>query len=94
VKQQALFGRVHPPTWRGLIAELRRVNEAYDGPGPVCLDVHGRVTPWELVSRRTSELAGFEQYGREELPGDGRPFDAPAAARRLLAALKAGELWP
>ena len=82
-RQLALFGREHPPTWHALISVLRVMNAAYDGPGPVSLNVHGLPAP--------SDDCDGPLYGREELPGDGRPFDAPAAARRLLAALKAGE---
>ena len=82
--QLALFGREHPPKWRDLIAQLRGLNAAYDGPGTVALNVHGLPGPWD-------DMWDGYLYGREELPGDDRPFDAPAAARRLLAALRAGE---
>jgi hypothetical protein len=91
LNQLALFGRVHPPKWRDLIAELRRLNAVYDGPGPVSLDIHGLIVPG-CANPAGCDGEHAYQFGREEIPGDGRPFDAPGAARRLLAALKAGEV--
>lgn len=65
------------PTLRGLTAELRSLNEAFDGPGVVSLTPSGQVAMFEP----SCGLAG-----REEIPGDDHPFDAVAVARRLLAA--------
>lgn len=60
------------PTVRALAAQLRDLNRHYDGPGPVQLERYER--RWHLTP-----------LGREEIPGDNRPFDAVALARRLLA---------
>ena len=85
LSQLALFGREHPPTWRDVIADLRWVNQHWTRPGWVSLNVHGQVVPSNSLDR-----GEFPLYGREAIPAS-RRFDAPAAARRLLAALRAGE---
>jgi hypothetical protein len=70
-------------TVRALAAELRTLNEIFDGPATVSLALaDGFVYVYD------ERLAGLGLCGREEVPGDGRPFDATRAARRLLAAYR------
>jgi hypothetical protein len=72
---------VKPKTLRGLTRELRYLNEVFDGPATVCLalaDGH--------VYILDPQLASLGLCGAELIPGDAQPFDAVAAARRLLAA--------
>lgn len=74
------------PTLRQLTKELRELHEAWSHPdaggeyvGMACLG-----GTWRLCLPGT--------HGSECIPGDGQPFDAVAAARRLLAAVSdAGE---
>lgn len=66
-------------TLRKLTAEVRACNNAYDGPGPIALDSTGAIVPFEHGP------ADVVTHG-EEIPGDGKPVDAVAIARRLLAA--------
>lgn len=65
---------------RDITKQLRELNLHYDGPGSVCLNEQGSLDNFHQPGVR------FHRIGCEELPGDGRPFDAVAAARRLLAA--------
>lgn len=80
------------PTLRQLTARLRALNEAFahpeGGPGSVCLYLEGSAWDqcewvcgcgWEGID---------ERVGPEEVPGSA-PFDAVAAARRLLADARA-----
>lgn len=79
---------MNAPGIRALTAELRYLNEHFDGPAPVALTLDAEAFPmrgWALLEPGTW---GHQQYGCETVPGDDRPFDAVAAARRLLAALR------
>lgn len=77
------------PTLRALVAELRSLNEALDGPWTValCFDRERWDAGWGLED---PDYDCEGTYGIESLPGDDMPFDAVAAARRLLAALRDG----
>lgn len=75
------------PTLRSVTAEVRDLNAKFDGPGEVGISSGGRVLYTDGLADMQGCLAG-----REELPGDGRPVDAVAVARRLLAAWRDG--WP
>ncbi len=79
------------PTWQVLAGWLRELNRnLQDGGCPVSLYCQGAGWPdaeWRanngnegLVSDR---WPGADHW--EEVPGDGKPFDAAAAARRLLS---------
>jgi hypothetical protein len=71
----------HHPRWSTakLGAYLRRLNQAYDGPGEVVIDRLGEL-------RFDLEVAPRPWRYFETIPGDGAAFDHMAAARRLLAA--------
>jgi hypothetical protein len=62
---------------------LRLANRYQDGPGPVLLCC--------IEDPNYQWIVAFESFGcdgaehTEEIPGDDKPFDAVAAARRLLA---------
>lgn len=82
------------PTLQALTRELRDMNEAVDGPWTValCFDAdrweHAAAPPpWKMPNHFGVESPDYPGAigGREELPGDGRPFDAVAFARRILA---------
>lgn len=61
-------------------AELRLCNERFDGPGvALVVDARGVITS-DLEDSREPW-----QY-KAEVPGDDRPYDAHAEARRFLAA--------
>lgn len=83
----------HSVPLRALVKELRELNEYYDGPGPVGLCVTGPnrydgVIEWSVCQHDT--LGSQILFGREEIPGDGLPFDAVGAARRLLSDYRNG----
>lgn len=72
-------------TLREATRQVRELNDAYDGPGGVSihlLDGTGYVSGYEFHE------GDHKEYGYEELPGDGRRFDAVGVARRLLAAFR------
>ncbi len=73
------------PHWLVVTRWLRELNRKLDGPDTVKLYVHQAGWPdarwWADGSKH--DWPGSDHS--EELPGDGRPFDAPAAARRLLS---------
>lgn len=85
------------PSLRTLTADLRHVKEAFDHPdcGGEYVSLYledSDVPPFEPKSWRVYPV-GFnccytQCVGREYVPGDGEPFDAVAAARRLLAAAR------
>jgi hypothetical protein len=79
MKQIGLWGPPTPPTERSLTESLRGLNRLFSGPFSVSLNDKGLVALAEEKGPR---------YGSETLPGSGQRFDAPAAARRLLAALR------
>jgi hypothetical protein len=78
------------PSLKTITARLRELHEAWAhpiaGPGTVCLakvydpDILGH--RWEVAT--VGDSGGWE-FGSEDIPGDGLPFDAVAAARRLLS---------
>ncbi len=73
------------PTWQELTAALREANRCQDGPDTVWLYCHGAGWPdaaWSVGAHRHDWPAADHA---EEVPGDGKPFDAAAAARRLLS---------
>ncbi len=85
------------PTLRELTRRLRALHEAWAHPDAggeyvelVLMDPERDSDPsqrfWSLLSVGTVE--GGTRAGREYIPGDGKPFDAMAAARRLLAAVR------
>lgn len=63
--------------------EVRRLNAAFDGPGTVCLQL---IDGWYTEVGHVS--SGWTEIGSEDIPGDDRPCDAVAIARRLLAAFR------
>lgn len=88
------------PSLRALTAELRELNEAYKHPiggasyvALCCVrgyDLSGERSGWRLVEIGSLDSVHgdvLERCGREEVPGT-EPFDATAAARRLLAAAR------
>jgi hypothetical protein len=79
MKQIALWGPEVPPKLRWLTAELRHLNAKYTGDFVVSFDGKGLLA--------VNPIRG-PVYGRERLPGASKAFDAVAAARRLLAALR------
>lgn len=86
------------PSLRALTAELRELHEVWTHPEAggeyVGLTLAKRSptrTPhgWKVRCCGDSDR-GELQFGREYVPGDGAPFDAVAAARRLLATARDG----
>jgi hypothetical protein len=75
------------PTLRSVAADVRDLNAKFDGEGEVGISNGGRVLYQDGLGDMTGCLAGHEV-----LPGDGRPVDAVAVARRLLAAWR--DAWP
>ena len=74
------------PSLRALTRELKSLNQRWtDGPGAVVL--HRDRGPWVVLECESARGWG-ESVGWEIAPGDGLPFDATAAARRLLAAAR------
>lgn len=88
------------PSLRTLTRELKQLHEAWSHPDAggdyvylVCEDLSPLVVEWKpmaagqsdntCVARLNDELSCV--FGWEYIPGDGKPFDATAAARRLLA---------
>jgi hypothetical protein len=83
------------PSLRAVTAELRSLHQAWshpDGGGAYAAltlisdDVVFRPRRWRV--RALDSLTYTAQFGREWVPDDGKPFDAVAAARRLLAAAR------
>lgn len=78
--------RTKRPTLRALTKQLRELHEAWSRPHAggeyVGLVDAGPDVGWVLESPPHPDL-----IGRELIPGDGAPFDAVAAARRLLGSL-------
>lgn len=80
---------VTAPTLRALTARLRELHTAWSHPDAggeyvqlrQAIDGTWYVTPYTLSGERSA-------HGREWIPGDGAKFDAVAAARRLLAAVR------
>ncbi len=72
------------PSLRVLTAALRELHAAWahpiSGGEYVGLVNAGSIVGWVLESPPHPDLIGWEY-----IPGDGAPFDAVAAARRLLA---------
>jgi hypothetical protein len=79
MKQIGLWGPKDPPTLRSLTESLRGLNRLFKEPFTVSLNEKGLVALADTKGPR---------YGLENLPGSALKFDAPAAARRLLAALR------
>jgi hypothetical protein len=76
-----------PPSLRELTRELRSLNDHLDGPWTVGLGVDedaGTLGVFGLDEAAFCRVI----VGAEHLPGDAQPFDAVAAARRLLAAFR------
>lgn len=69
---------------REVVNQVRACNDDFDGPGTICLQL--------IDGNEFAEVGhvggGWTELGREDLPGDGRPCDAVAIARRLLAAFR------
>lgn len=70
-------------TLREVTKQVRELNESYDGPGGV--SIHRSPSGAVSVSGYEFHEGDDFEFGYEELPGDGAPFDAVAVARRLLA---------
>ncbi len=91
VIQDTVSAAVGPalPSLRALTASLRALHSAFshpDGGGEyVCL-VNAGQAGWILENATHPD-----GVGREYVPGDGKRFDAVAAARRLLASAMGGE---
>lgn len=83
MKQIPLWGTDRPPQLRALTNALRQLNRILPAPTAVSLTERGSVAP-----SSAPVIAPLALYGRENLPGSGKPFDATASARRLLAALR------
>jgi hypothetical protein len=87
-----------PPLLRALTAKLRDLHEAWSHPDAggewVALQYFLlKATKFEPAREWWSvavvdSVGAVCSYGREYIPGDGAPFDATAAARRLLAAAR------
>lgn len=89
-----------PPTLRALTRELKEMHEAFAHPcaGGEFVELRlaalGRrrrwyvATPLETAYWDDAGIWSEKCFGREYVPGDGLPFDAVAAARRLLAAVR------
>lgn len=77
--------RTKLPLLRWVTREVRRCNDAFDGPAPVSLKIFHETFQWRVAVCDSSDDPN-EAKGCEPLPGDGRPIDAVAVARRLLAA--------
>ncbi len=74
-----------PPTLLELTRMLREANEAFDGGDFVTLGMLDGLY-WGVWV--VGDPAVCRACGREFVPGDGKPFDAVACARRLLAAFR------
>jgi hypothetical protein len=72
-----------PPSLRALTAELRALHAAWAHP-----DAGGEYVGITAEGGMLEAYEGQRLIGREWIPGDGKPFDAVAAARRLLAAVR------
>lgn len=72
-------------TLREATRQVRDLNEAYDGPGGISLHSNDS---GEFVSGYEFHEGTDQEYGYEELPGDGRRADCVGIARRLLAAFR------
>ncbi len=80
MRQLGLWGPACPPTLRTVVGSLRGLNRVF--PGPIVVSI----TPKGLVC--VAPFAPGLRFGRETLPGSGEKFDAIAAGRRLLAAMR------
>lgn len=91
------------PSLRALTRELRALHEAWSHPDAggeyaalVCAHAGGTPPSFEWRVYAFGMAAALwlhpetDVFGREHIPGDGAPFDAVAAARRLLAAARDG----
>ena len=64
---------------------IREANAAWDGGEYAALTYNpDRIDCWTVETLDHLTASG-EQYGRQWIPGDGKPLDATAVARRLLA---------
>lgn len=83
--------RPAPPTLLTVRNMVREANDAWEG-GEWCTLalVHGGLGPGDLYWAISvpGDPGVHSAYGREHLPGDGRPCDATGIARRLLAAFR------
>lgn len=83
---------MNAPSLRKLTAELRALHSAYAHPDAggeyVKLHVSNLEPDTWCVAPVGATGWSWPHYGREYVPGDGAPFDAVAAARRLLAAFR------
>ncbi len=83
------------PSLRALTAELRDLHAGgeYVGLALVADQVDDNwqvmaVSQVESIDVRDADVGVRVVFGREYIPGDGAPFDAVGAARRLLAAAR------
>ncbi len=90
------------PSLRALTAELRDLHMAWSHPDAggeyACLVLVAdqvddnwqvmAVSQVESIDVRDADVGVRVVFGREYIPGDGAPFDAVGAARRLLAAAR------
>lgn len=90
----------HPlPTLRSITRRLRELHEAWSHPiaGGAYVELRLHYDNWNFYQWQVN-IVGQPRCcdwgppcGREWIPGDGAPFDAVAAARRLLAAARDAE---
>jgi hypothetical protein len=89
-----------PPALRWITKELRSLHEAYAHPiaGGGCVCLAFTKSPWVRQGGESWSIEPTDErspitdarHGCEYIPGDGKPFDAVAAARRLQAAWRDG----
>lgn len=94
-----------PPSLRALVGQLRELHAAWSHPDcggeyiRLMCECLGNVAPyyrWIITPSpdyywvACLDTGAPYVFGREFIPGDGAPFDAVAAARRLLAAARDG----
>ncbi len=82
---------IDPPTLSALTHLVREANDHFDGGDWIKLAAvptgHGeREYYWSVLV--TDDTLCSQAFGREWIPGEGRPLDAVAVARRLLAAYR------
>lgn len=82
MRQLGLWGPAAPPQLRNVISTLRALNRAHTDPVAVAITDKG------LIGFPDGPRGECQFYGRELLPGGNKSFNAPGAARRLLAALR------
>lgn len=74
------------PSLRDVSRMVREANAAWEGGEFCALSYAPEERPqWSIDVIDSTGIVGV-QFGREWLPGDGKPLDATAVARRLLAA--------